>query len=475
VLYSKNMTKKKVTAILLIFLAFLAYMAIFPAHINRGIEFLNDKAHLSLPQMEERDFQLGLDLQGGAYLLYEADLSDVPEHEVGERMQGLRNVIERRIDIFGIGETAVQVKGERLVVEIPGVHDLEEAIGKIGETPFLEFREIPEGVEQEREEREEEAEEIIGKPFREFTEEDFALLQEEEFEGLEILLSDDLFEPTGLTGGNLRNARMEVDYSTNRPMILLEFDNEGAEMLREITERNVDRPLATFLDDEMLQQATVEEVITEGRAQISGNLQQEEAREIARSLQEALPIPMNLISQQSIGPSLGERSLHLSVMAAIWGFLAICVFMVVAYRLPGLLSIFSLLFYGLIVVALFKTIPITLTLSGIAGFILSMGMAIDANILIFSRLREEIRKGNSITESLDEGFRRAWPSIRDGNFTTLIVALMLFLFATSFVQGFAVTLMLGILVSMFSAMIVTRFLLMLAADSMLGKKEELWL
>ncbi len=471
----RAMNKKKVTAILLILLAFVAYLAVSPAYFNRGVDFVNESLRLSLPKIEERDFQLGLDLQGGAYLLYEADLSDIEEEEVSSHMEALRNLIERRIDIFGIGEPVVQIKGDRLVVELPGVHDLEKAIEKIGETPFLDFREIPEGAEEERAEKIEEAEELIGKSFNQFTEEDLEILEEEGFD-METLLSETPYVITELTGRRLESASVDFEPTTNKPVISLAFDSEGAQLFEEITARNVGRPLATFLDGELLQEATVQEKISGGRAQITGDFSLEEARGIAQNLQAgALPVPIELISQQSIGPSLGEESLNLSIMAALWGFLAVSIFVVAVYRLPGVLSVISLLLYGLILLALFKSIPITLTLSGIAGFILSLGMAIDANILIFSRMREEIRKGSSFKESVDEGFRRAWPSIRDGNFTTLIVAVVFFFIATSFVRGFAVTLILGILVSMFSAMVVTRYLLSLFADSKLSKIKKLWI
>lgn len=469
------MNKKTITAILLIFLALLAYIAVYPTYFNRGVDFLNDNFRVSLPKIDDRGFQLGLDLQGGAYLLYEADLSGIAERDVSDRMEALRNLIERRVDIFGIGEPVVQIKGDRLVVELPGVHDLEKAIEKIGETPFLDFRELPEGAEERLRESVEEAEDLIGKSIRDFTEEDFILLEEEGFD-LSVIMATTPYVMTELTGRNLEGASVIFDPVTNKPSISLHFDKEGALLFESITERNIDRPLATFLDGELLQEAIVSEKISGGVAQIVGSFTLEEARAIAKSLQAgALPVPIELISQQSIGPSLGEESLNLSINAALWGFLGVSLFVIFIYRLPGVISVISLLLYGLILLALFKTIPVTLTLSGIAGFILSLGMAIDANILIFSRMREEIRKGSSFKESVDEGFSRAWPSIRDGNFTTLIVAVVFFFIATSFVRGFAVTLILGILVSIFSAMVVTRYLLSLFTESKLSKIKKLWI
>ncbi len=469
------MKNQKITVGLIIFLAFTAYLVFSPKYFNAGVNFLNSKLPLSIPQVKELDFELGLDLQGGAHLLYEADLSDVNETDKESRMEGVRNLIERRINIFGIGESLVQTKGDRLIVELPGVHDLDEAIKTIGGTPFLDFRELSEELEELRKEKIEEVEQFIGKPFEEFTMDDIVSLDEEEFEGLEIIFQN-TYQTTDLTGRHLSDARVIFDQITGKPSISLEFDEEGSQLFEEITERNVDKPIATFLDGEILQEATVSEKIAGGKAQITGDFTLDEASSLARDLRiGALPVPIELISQQSIGPSLGEESLRLSVIAGLWGFLAIALFMIIVYRLPGIISVISLVFYGLIVMALFKLIPVTLTLSGIAGFILSVGMAIDANILIFSRTREELKKGSSLTESVNEGVRRAWPSIRDGNFTTLAVAMVFFFIATSFVRGFAVTLILGILVSVFSAMVVTRFILLLAASKSSEKIKKFWL
>ncbi len=468
------MKNHKIT-ILIIFLALFSYLILYPAHINSGIRVLNRTLSLSIPEAKERDFQLGLDLQGGAHLLYEADLSDVPAGDVERRMEGLRNLIERRINLFGIGESVVQVRGDRLVVELPGVHDLDEAIRTIGETPFLDFRELSEEAEQLREEKIAEAEEILGKPIEEMTLDELINLEEEGFEGLDVILGT-TYQTTELTGRHLQDARVVFDQVTGRPSISLEFNREGARLLEEITARNVDLPLATFLDGEILQEAVVSERIAGGSAQITGDFTLEEATSLARDLRiGALPVPIKIISQQSIGPSLGEESLETSIYAGLWGFALIVIFVALVYRLPGLASIISLLFYGLIMLALFKFIPITLTLSGIAGFILSVGMAIDANILIFSRTREELKKGRDFKEGVEEGFRRAWPSIRDGNFTTLAAAMVFFFIATSFVRGFAVTLIIGIAVSIFCSMVVTRLLLLFLAEKSSEKSKKLWI
>ncbi len=416
----------------------------------------------------------GLDLQGGAYLLYQADLEEVSSGERAQRMEGLRNLIERRVDLYGIGESMVQVRGERLVVEIPGDHDLDEAISIIGETPFLDFREISPEVEEKQAEKWEEITDYLDKRVEEVTFEDLMGL-EEEVEGWEIVLEEP-YSKTELTGRHLENARVTMHPVTQDPVIILNFNEEGADLFADITERNVGRPLATFLDGEILQEATVQEKISGGEAQITGGFSVEEAYSVARDLRiGALPVPIELVSQQSIGPALGEDSLNVSLRAGIFGFLLVVVFMIFVYRLPGLFSIISLSAYILMVLFLFKIVPVTLTLSGIAGFILSIGMAIDANILILSRMREEIREGKSISKSVEEGYRRAWSSIRDGNITTLMVAIILFFITTSFVRGFAITLILGILMSLFSAMIINRILLSFFEEGKLAKIKGLWL
>ncbi len=462
---------KKTTALLIILLTFLVYIITFPAYFNKGVVTINEKLPFTVPQLQERDFQFGLDLQGGAHLVYEADFSDVPAENREQRMEGLRNLIERRVDLYGIADAYVRVTGERLIVEIPGAHDLEEAINVIGETPFLDFREIT----PEKKEKIEEVEDFLGKPLMEITSEDFGKLEESDIENWEVALEDP-FETTDLTGRHLESAGVSFHHVTNEPFITLRFTEEGAVLFEEITERNIGESLATFLDGELLQRARVEEKISGGEAQITGDFTIKEAQEIARDLRiGALPVPINLLSQQSIGPEVGEDSFNAYLYAGMIGFILIITFMAFVYRLAGVVSAVSLSIYGLLVLFFFQVIPINLTLSGLAGFILSVGMAIDANVLIFSRMKEEMRKGNSLKKGIEEGYNRAWPSIRDGNFTTLMVAVILFFITTSFVRGFAVTLIIGLLVSIFTAMIITRGFLNVLGESKLGKIRKLWL
>ncbi len=451
------MSKKKVyTAVSIIFvLAVAAAVLDYPALFNKSADYLNDKISLGVPHIGEVPFKLGLDLQGGTHLVYEADLSDLPKEEHGSSMQGLRDVIERRVNLFGVEEPVVQIQEtdrySRLIVELAGIKDPAQAIEMIGQTPFLEFREPKENYQEIAERNQK--------------------IYDGEIEG-DI---EDPFQSTLLTGKYLEKAEPTFDQTTYQPQVSLKFDSEGAEIFEEITSRNVGKPLAIYIDGIPLSAPTVQEAISRGEAVITGSFTIEEVQSLSRNLNAgALPVPISLISQQSVGPTLGAISLEKSLKAGMWGLLAVLIFMVIFYRMPGLLASLSLAIYVILVLALFKIIPVTLTLAGIGGFILSIGMAIDANILIFSRMREELKGGQSLSTAVEEGFKRAWPSIRDGNLTTLIVALILFGFGTSFVKGFAFTLTLGILMSMFSAIIITKNLLLVFVGTKLEKIKILW-
>ncbi|MCH7759394.1 protein translocase subunit SecD [Patescibacteria group bacterium] len=272
------------------------------------------------------------------------------------------------------------------------------------------------------------------------------------------------WEYTGLTGKQLKSALVTFDPQTNEPEVSLEFNDEGAKLFGEITARNVNKPVAIFLDNYPLSIPMVREAITSGRAVISGGFSLQEAKELAQRLAAgALPVPIRLISQQNIGPSLGRISVQKSFMAGILGFIIIIIFMISLYQWRGLLASVSLLIYALIVLALFKLIPVTLTLAGMAGFILSLGMAVDANILIFERIKDEERLGKSPSAAINDGFRHAWTAIRDGNITTLIVCFILYYFGSGLVRGFGLTLGLGVLISMFTAIVVTKTFLKLTS------------
>jgi len=417
-------------------LAFLAGNLVYPKYLNQGIDFLNSKFYIlnskfKLPHFPEKPFRLGLDLQGGAHLIYQADLSEIKEGDKGQVMEGLRDVIERRINLFGVREPVVQVQGEKLIVELSGTIDPAEAVKEIGKTPFLEFKEQKEN-------------------FKEILEKNQKV--QETGEGY----FEDPFQSTPLSGRYLKSATLAFDQLTSKPLVSLEFNEEGAKIFEQLTEKNIGKTLAIYIDGIPISIPTVQEKISGGKAQISGKFTIDQAKELARNLSAgALPAPITLISQETVGPILGKISLEKSFRAGIFGFIAILLFMVIFYRLPGFISSLSLLIYVAFNLALYKFLPVTLTLAGIAGFLLSMGMALDANILIFSRMREEAKEGKNFLISLEEGFRRAWPSIRDGNFSTILVGLVLFYFGMSFVKGFAFTLVLGNFIGLFTAVFIT--------------------
>jgi protein-export membrane protein SecD len=273
----------------------------------------------------------------------------------------------------------------------------------------------------------------------------------------DILPPPEPFKRTELTGKQLERAQLEFNPQTGSAEVGLQFDKEGADLFAAITKENIGKPVAIYLDGEPISVPTVQSEILGGRAVITGNFTVSEAKLLAQRLQAgALPVPIELIAQQSVGPSLGKASVGASLVAGLWGFLLVAIFMLVVYRLPGLIAIFALAVYGALLFAVFKTIPVTLTLSGIAGLILSVGMAVDANILIFERLKEELRLKKAYSVAIEEAFKRAWPSIRDGNLTTLISCIVLYWFTSSVIKGFALTLGIGVVISMFTAMTVTR-------------------
>ncbi len=399
-------------------------------------------------------YRFGLDIRGGTHLVYGADLKGIAGSDPADAMQAVRDVIERRVNLYGVAEPLVQAERSgsewRLIVELAGITDINAAIRLIGETPFLEFRE-------ERSEEEQQA--II----------------EAQKDGRR-LAEDPYFVPTALTGSHVRKA--EVDFSQNAfaPLIALELTDEGGTIFAELTKRNVGKRLAIYLDGAPISAPVVQEEITGGQAQISGDFTMDSAKEFVGRLNAgALPVPISLIGQQSIGASLGEESLDRSLTAGMYGFLAVVIFMLLWYRVPGLMAVCALLLYIAIVLFIFKLIPVTLTVAGIAGLILSVGMAVDANILIFERMKEELRQGKGLEDAIREGFARAWTSIRDSNMSSLITTSILYWFGVSMVRGFALTLTIGIVVSMFSAISVTRTLLFAMHTAGMKNRKSLFL
>ena len=387
--------------------------------------------------------EFGLDLSGGSHLIYRADVSEVAVEEVKESMDALRDVIERRVNLFGVAEPIVQVERggrfagiieERLIIELPGITDVGEAIALIGKTPLLEFKLLDDSVIQLTDE-----ENLISNG-----------------------VTDDVFIATGLTGRFLKRAQLEFGSTqtgglSNEPIIVLEFDSEGADLFEQITRDNVGRILGIFLDGEPISTPVIREVISGGQATISGSFTPEEAKLLVRDLNfGALPLPIELISTQTIGASLGEEAVAKGIFSGIVGLSIVALFMTVWYRLPGVLAVVSLSIYIAVMLAIFKLVPVTLTAAGVAGFILSIGIAVDANVLIFERMKEEFKGGKSIEDAVRNGFSRAWLAIRDGNISSIITAVILFWFGTSIVKGFALTFGVGIMVSMLTAITITR-------------------
>jgi len=393
-----------------------------------------------------KPFVLGLDLLGGTHLVYEADLAGVSDSKE-DAMEGIRDVVERRVNFFGVSEPVVQVSGSnRLIVELAGIKDVNQAIQLIGETPFLEFKEEKPNAKE---------------------------IAEAQQKGER--LDEDPFQATGLSGQHLKRAQLVFDPQTRVPLVSLDLNDEGAKLFEDITKRNVGKTVAIYLDGVPISIPVVQETINSGQAVISGKFTPQEAKTLATRLNSgALPVPIKLISQQTIGASLGSESLSRSLKAALYSLIFVAIFMIILYRLPGVISILALIIYVLIVLAIYKLMPVTLTLAGIAGFILTLGMAVDANVLIFARMKEELALGKSVEASIKEGFSRAWLSIRDSHITTLLSALVLYLFTTSIVKGFALTLGIGTIISLFTATVVTKTFLSSIAGSWSEKKKWLF-
>lgn len=487
----------------------------------------------------------GLDLRGGVHLEYKADVSQLPNDKVSSALSAAEAVIERRVNAFGVGEPLVQLSRsgmeQRIIVELPGVKDTEEAKKMIKATPFLDFREqaapdsaLVKQFDTMNATTKEKAQSTLERALKG---EDFGALAGElsqdpgskdkggdlgfakkgtyvpefdnalfdpnfktgdvyptlvessygwhiikkietrgEGDNLEIHAAhilfakrsidqypDLLWTATGLSGKNLKNA--SVDYRSQgvgSPQVALQFDSEGTQLFADITKRNIGKPVAIFLDKEIISQPTVQNEIVAGQAVITGNFTMQQANDLVKRLNEgALPVPITLVGEQKVDASLGESALNQSLFAGLVGLGAVAIFMVFYYRFLGLIAVFALLLYTAMLLAIFKLsaftpFAITVTLSGIAGFILSIGIAVDANVLIFERTREELSFGKGVIKSIHEGFRRAWPSIRDGHVSTLITTVILIGTGTGFVKGFAIILALGVLLSLFTAVVLVR-------------------
>ncbi|MDP3696539.1 MAG: protein translocase subunit SecD [Candidatus Taylorbacteria bacterium] len=439
--------------IIIIVASLLLFVFVWPQAVNRIFKYLN--VEFSVP---EKPFILGLDMLGGAHLLYEADLSVVEEASRVDAMDGIRDVIERRVNFFGVSEPVVQVSGDnRLIIELAGITDVNQAIQMIGETPFLEFKEEAPNYE-----------ELLAE-FQKKVDSG----QATEIDSL--VLNDQIFVSSGLNGKHIKRAQVAFDPQTGQPQVSLELNDEGAKLFGEITKKNIGKRVAIYLDGLPISVPVVQTEISDGQAVISGGFTPQEAKLLAIRLNSgALPVPINLISQQTIGASLGKESLSKSLKAGLYSLIFVAVFMIVLYRLPGVVSIFALFVYVLIVLSIYKLMPVTLTLAGIAGFILTLGMAVDANVLIFARMKEELASGKTVAGAIKEGFSRAWLSIRDSHITTLLSAFVLYVSTTSIVKGFALTLGIGAIISLFTATVVTRSILLLFTGPKFGNKRWLF-
>ncbi|MBI3572880.1 MAG: protein translocase subunit SecD [Candidatus Kerfeldbacteria bacterium] len=496
--------------------------------------------------------RLGLDLRGGTSLVYIADMSKVATADRVSALDGVRDVVERRINGFGVSEPVIQtsrVGGQyRISVDLAGITDINQAIKLIGETPLLEFREpqgpagLPDAAAKKK------AQDLIDqlkKPGSDFAalakansddpsakvnggdlgfapqgqfvpEFDAALFdqlkngqitpepiktqfgyhvikriedktvtengkQVLQVHGAHILITTTdtasklaQYVPTALSGKQLKRADVVFDPNSGAPQVQLQFNSEGTKLFGQLTKKNLGKVLGIYLDGQPISLPRVQSEITSGTAVITGNFTLEQAKQLTKRLNAgALPVAITLVSQANVGATLGQESIERSLVAGIIGLILVALFMIFYYRFPGLLAVVALLIYSLIVLAIFKLWPITLTLAGIAGYILSIGIAVDANILVFERTREELRQGLSLVAAIEHGFQRAWLSIRDSNVSSLITAFILIWFGSSLIKGFAVTLAIGIGVSLFSAITVTRTLMRLTVSTWMTK--HLWL
>jgi len=399
-------------------------------------------------------FKLGLDLSGGTELIYKADLGEVKPAEQAESLAALRDVIERRVNIFGVSEPVVltetsELQGEsRVLVQLPGVTNIDSAIKMLGETPILVFK-TPRPAEET-----EKILEAISQYASSSAQGGTATLNP-------LVLQDPYFISSSLTGRYLKKSQITFN-AQNTPQVLLSFDEEGAKLFETITRENVGKSIAIYLDGSPISVARVNTPISGGQAVISSeDFTLPEVKTLVGRLNSgALPVPVSLIGTNLVGPSLGQEALESGVSATLMGFLFVSLFLVIWYRLPGLIAITALSFYTAIMLTLFKLIPVTLTAPGIAGFIISIGLAVDANILIFERIKEELSSGATLQDVIKKGFERAWSSIKDSNVASLITAFVLFFTGSSLIQGFALVFGLGVLVSMFSAITVSRVLLL---------------
>jgi protein-export membrane protein SecD len=498
-LFSSKKARLRFTLFLVLVFAVISFLGSAGNYYNQFSDVLAKKTNniVILPKTVEIPFVLGLDLQGGSQLTYEADVKNIPEKDRATSLEGVRDVIERRVNSTGVSEPVIQVNRSmngdyRVIVELAGIKDVNEAIKMIGETPLLEFKETT----------------VVP---AEITKTGSSTAAATTDAGL-------AWKNTELSGKNLKNATLKFNPNDGSPEVALVFDEEGSKKFETITDRNVNKQVAIVLDGYTISAPTVSQKISGGEAVISGKFTIAEAKLLVQRLNTgALPVPITLIGQQTVEASLGQESINNSFKAGLVGFILVALFMILYYRFPGLISVFCLAIYVMAVLAIFKIMPwwmtwvfllsllalfisvfrelkifdgflsaamflvvfiflgyyahtsVTLTLAGITGFILSIGMAVDANILIFERMKEELKNGKPLDIAIDEGFKRAWPSIRDGNTTTILACFVLMSFGTGLVKGFGATLFLGVSISMLSSIVITSSLMRVFVGKFLAR------
>jgi len=426
--------------LIILFITVLAVIIDLPKNFIFNQKISSPEINISLGNFKfKRDLKIkkGLDLQGGTHLVLQADMKDVEEKDKNDALFAVREVIAKRIDLYGVSEPVIQTSKigdtSRIIVELPGISNVQEAIELIGKTAQLDFRELPPELDQD---------------------------------ATDSAIPIFAFNETGLTGKDLKRATVQFSEQTGEPVVGLSFTSEGSKKFAEITERNVGKQVAIFLDGMPVTAPRVNEAITSGDAVISGQFTPKSAKNLAIQLNAgALPVPIKIVEQKNIGATLGEESVQKSLRAGLIGLSLVIIFMIAYYGKLGVLAGIALIIYGLITLAIYKLIPVTLTLPGIAGFILSIGMAVDANILIFERIKEELREGRPLKQAMELGFGRAWDSIKDANICTIITALVLlnpfnfpWLVTWGMIRGFALTLLIGVLIGLFTGIVVTRTL-----------------
>lgn len=393
---------------------------------------------IDLPTNPYFKTHLGLDLKGGSHLVFQADTSKVKTEDLNEALNSGRDIIERRVNFFGVSEPTIQTlksgSNYRIVVDLPGVTDVSEAVKLVGKTAQLSFKE--EAVSEVK-----------------IATQTPAVLR--------------LQKETGLTGKDVEKATVDFDQTTGKPVVALSFTQKGKNLFADITKRNVGKPVGIFIDNIPISTPVVQQAIFEGNAIITGDFTLDEAKKLAISINSgALPLPVKLVEQRNIGPTLGVLEVEKSVFGGMVGLFAVMLFMALYYRRLGFIACLALIIYGLISLAIFRVIPVVLTLSGVAGFLLSIGMAVDSNILIFERIKEELRSGKDFDSAIRLGFGRAIDAIKDANITTILVGLILFnplnwdfLPQFGLVRGFAATLIIGVVTSLFTGVVITKRLI----------------